>query len=182
MRAPNIVRVTSVKKPHFSEDWWARVENLFDANVSFKDKSVLDVGCNMGIVGYELCKQSPKTYHGVDILDSHINVANSIFRAVPVESNIESFDLTDDTVRASKLRPEYDVVLYLAVHQHLKRATNEMHTRRIALDLFARCKENLVFRGPDLEEIKLIAKESGFRINTEFERGRLNALCSFTRL
>jgi 2-polyprenyl-3-methyl-5-hydroxy-6-metoxy-1,4-benzoquinol methylase len=170
-----------IEERKFAGTWATRLENLFEAGVGFGAKSVLDAGCNMGIVGYEICKQGPAFYQGVDILAGHVDVARAVFLGVPVESRFDAGDLTDMGVRQALLRPAYDVVLYLAVHHHIRRVAGDAAARAVASDLFARSSGHLIFRGPDLDDIRAIAAENGFEVAAAFPRGRHNPLCAFRR-
>ena len=169
--------MSGVKATQFKGTWEDRLEHLFDCEVEWSGKSVLDVGCNMGVVGYEVSKRGIASYHGIDVLPGHLDVARGIFMGVPIPSVIESLHMPTATDR---LQPHYDVVLYLAVHQHIRKNQSDEAARKTATDLFRRC-DTLIFRGPDIEAITEIAWREGFNIEHAFRQQRLFPLIAFTR-
>ena len=50
----------------FTGDWAHRFQGLFDCGVVFSGKSILDAGCNVGIIAYEVAKLGPASIHGID--------------------------------------------------------------------------------------------------------------------
>ncbi|PCI41079.1 MAG: hypothetical protein COB46_05105, partial [Rhodospirillaceae bacterium] len=79
----------------FKGTWTDRLHHLLHAGVDFKDKTILDVGCNMGIVGYEICKRKPAYYHGIERLPELAGVAGAIFLGVETPNTIQIGDVTD---------------------------------------------------------------------------------------
>lgn len=167
----------SVKATQFKGGWPDRLRNLFDHNLPLIGASVLDVGCNMGIVGYEVCKHGVTDYHGIDVLPDHLDVARGIFMGVPCRSRIEALHLP---TALDRLDSAYDVILYLAVHQHIRKAQGAEKAAETARGLFRRTG-TLVFRGPDVEALKAIALEEGFEIAHETPQGELFPLLVFQR-
>ncbi|TKB75006.1 MAG: hypothetical protein E5W81_16190, partial [Mesorhizobium sp.] len=74
----------SNKQKRFKGTWDDRLDGLFSAEVDYAGKSILDVGCNMGVVAYEISKLGPTSIHGIDILKPHIETARMIFLGCPV--------------------------------------------------------------------------------------------------
>ncbi|APE42684.1 hypothetical protein BOO69_04035 [Sulfitobacter alexandrii] len=165
----------------FLGTWPRRLSGLFDVGVSFADQRILDVGCNMGIVGYEVCKQGPAYYHGVELLETHCQIARSIFTAVPVESVFHDFDVTDASVRNEVLSEDYDVVLYLAVHHHLVKKRGKAPAEETARDLFRRCRRSLIFRGDDFDAFAELADAAGFEQGPVIKDPLLHPFCAYTR-
>ena len=170
-----------ISKTKFVGTWADRLEGVTDACGPLRGKSLLDIGCNMGIVGYELCKQRPASYHGVETLAPHCDIARGIFSAVEVPSEFHTIDITDTAARTASLRPAYDTVLYLAVHHHLVRDAGRDRAEETARDLLARCRERLVFRGRLLEDFAVLAAEAGFVQGQTIASARLNPICVFDR-
>lgn len=155
----------------FSGNWPQRLEGLFDCGVDFSGKSILDVGCNIGIIAYEISKQKPRSIHGVDSYRAAIRIAKCIFGAVPVESQFQVLNLLKDKDLRRTLRPLYDIVLMLAVYHHIREA-DPIEARRVVLTLAERCSDTLIVRNPprtrvnyDCDtEISEILKEAGFTL------------------
>lgn len=169
------------KGTQFAGTWGSRLEHILSCGAAFKDATVLDVGCNMGIVGYEVCKQGPAFYHGVEKLYLHSFVAEAIFLGVDTESRIDRFNVASSRKRSEKLKQKYDIVLYLAVHQHIRRIHGNRKALELAEDLFERCALDLVFRGPDIDSLKGIASKRGFSLKAEFPSGSHHPVCLFRR-
>ena len=165
----------------FLGSWPTRLNGLFDVGVSFADQRILDVGCNMGIVGYEVCKQGPAHYHGVELLETHCEIARSIFSAVPVDSAFHNLDVTDASMRKQVLREDYDVVLYLAVHHHLIKKRGLARAEETARDLLARCRRSLIYRGDDFDAFAALADAAGFEQGPIISDPLLHPLCAYTR-
>ena len=70
-------------------DWDYRLRGLFTSNVNFNDKTVLDVGCHMGIICCEIAKLKPKAIHGIEGNKKACMVAQSIFEYVSIPSRFK---------------------------------------------------------------------------------------------
>lgn len=163
--------IPSVKHgAQFKGRWVDRIEHLFTCGVDFSGKEILDVGCNMGIVGYEICKHGPAHYHGIEVLKEHVKVAQSIFLAVGTPHWFDNVDLSK---RRDVLNTSYDVTLYLAVHQHIARTKGYPTAEVVALDVMARTKEFLIFRGPEREYFAELAAEGHFEPWGEVHRSEI---------
>ena len=169
-----------VTATQFLGSWEDRLENLFNSGIAWRGKRVLDAGCNMGIVGYEVTKLTKASYHGVDILTKHLDVARSIFKGVTTPSLIDKLDLGDKEARLTTLG-SYDVVLYLAVHHHIVKNQGDPVADSVARELFKRAGSFLVYRGPELDYMKLVADFMDFDVLVEHPPTKLHPLCSFIR-
>ncbi len=165
----------------FQGHWEDRIDGLFDMGVEFQAASVLDIGCNMGIVGYEVCKHGPVAYCGVEGSRVHAFVAEMIFKGVSTPSRIVWGNITKPSVRKKLFEQRYDVVLYLAVHQHIRKQVGQAVAADVLSDLFEHCTKTLVFRGPDLEEVSEMAKRHGFVLGETGEKSRVHRLSLFHR-
>ena len=92
-----------------------RLSGIFDVDLDYAGKSILDVGCNIGIIGYEISKSRPKLIHGIDSYRPAIDTARRIFMGVDTESAFHAVDLANDRALHRVLEPQYDIVLLLAV-------------------------------------------------------------------
>jgi 2-polyprenyl-3-methyl-5-hydroxy-6-metoxy-1,4-benzoquinol methylase len=137
------------QKTEFSGTWDHRIGDVFECGVDYRGKTILDAGCNMGIVDYEIAKKHPKFIHGIDEEKWFIEIARSIFLAVPVESQFDVLDLTRNARLVRLLHPHYDIVLLLSVYPHVYRESGQAAARLLAQTLFARCSETFVLRASD---------------------------------
>lgn len=142
----------------FKGTWADRLHGLHDCGVSFSGKSVLDIGSNMGIVGYEICKQGPSHYHGVEVQQAHVDCARMIFQGVGAQSSFECCDLKDWSPRGRR----WDVILCLATRQHVEKQHGTKVADALMSALFSTCNEALVFRGPDWFLVSAVARRHGF--------------------
>ena len=166
----------------FQGYWDDRLAGLVDLKLPLQGAAVLDVGCNMGIIGYELCKSEPGFYHGVERMRVHAFVARMLFKGVRSEHRIDRINIAKENVRKKVLHDAYDIVLYLAVHQHLKKQLGEEAANDVFLDLLNRCSGCLVFRGPDYDSVTALAEKKGFARGEVFSSSRINPICIFRRV
>ena len=130
----------------FSGTLHSRSDGLFEHGIDFKDKSVLDVGCNIGIVAYEIAKRSPSLIHGFDSHRRSIEIAQVIFHRIPAESRFWVLDLGHLEKRALSRR--YDIVLLLAIDHHVRRQVGDERADDVLADLCGACSQTVMFRGP----------------------------------
>ena len=76
-------------------------------SLPFQNATVLDVGCNIGIVGYEICKSEPSFYHGIERSLVHQFVAKMIFKGIDSKSKIDRFDIGKLKKREKYLNETY---------------------------------------------------------------------------
>lgn len=166
----------------FTGTWDDRLNGLLECGVDFSGKTVLDVGCNMGIIAYEISKLGPSFIHGIDRSKDHIHIARSIFCGSKVSSRFDVADLGDDTF-SNLLLPSYDVVLMLAVYHHLP-----AHVRPVLLGLLKRCVTAFIFRDPGYLEDEIIRFGAGEGFSATFHSskpenaGRLTVLSKLSRV
>ena len=56
-----------------------RLDGIGDLVIRARDASVLDIGCNRGLVGYELKQNGARLVHGCDIDDDCIGFCRRMF-------------------------------------------------------------------------------------------------------
>lgn len=100
-----------------------RMDGMTDLVVRARGASVFDVGCNRGLVGFEMANNGAKMVHGCDNYALGILTAKELFADLrAVESQFEVVDLSKGT---AALRPfgnlSYDIVLMLATHHKIAR-------------------------------------------------------------
>ncbi len=100
-----------------------RMDGMSDLVLRARGKSVFDIGCNRGMVGFEFAVNGALTVHGCDIYETGISTAREVFADLrSVDSRFEVVDLTKGI---SSLNPfggqRYDITLCLATYHKLKR-------------------------------------------------------------
>jgi SAM-dependent methyltransferase len=100
-----------------------RLDGILDLVVRARGASVFDVGCNRGLVAFELANNGAETVHGCDNYADGIKTAREIFADIrSVQSKFEIIDLTrGPPALRNVFLPGYDIVLLLATYHKLKR-------------------------------------------------------------
>lgn len=105
-----------------------RMDGIHDLVLRCRGWSVLDIGCNRGMVGFELACNGARLIHGIDSDADAINVARNVFADIrTVQFRFETIDLRAGVapVRAAFGDGMYDLVLLLAVVHKLARVMSE---------------------------------------------------------
>ncbi|WP_189342090.1 class I SAM-dependent methyltransferase [Mesorhizobium sp. M2A.F.Ca.ET.067.02.1.1] len=100
-----------------------RMDGMTDLVLRAQGKSVFDIGCNRGAIGFEFACNGATTVHGCDIYEKGIEAAREWFADLrKVDSRFEVIDLTGGP---AALKPfgarKYDFVLCIATYHKLKR-------------------------------------------------------------
>jgi len=96
---------------------------MLDLTLRAKGASVLDIGCNRGLVAFEFANNGARAVHGCDYYEPGIETARQLFADLRnCESRFEVVDLCEGA-NAMKIfgNARYDIVLMLAVYHKLKR-------------------------------------------------------------
>lgn len=100
-----------------------RLDGITDLVLRAKGRSVFDIGCNRGMVGYQFAENYAAVVHGCDIYEDGIKVAREVF--ADVRSTMSRFEVVDLTAGPDVLKifqtNGYDFVLCLATYHKLKR-------------------------------------------------------------
>ena len=149
--------------------WRQRLEDLLACEVDYRGKTVLDAGCNVGILAYELSKLGPSFIHAIDGSQPELEAARVILRSVEIPTRVDLVDLADDARLRAILEPGYDIVQLLAVYQHVQRVRGDAAARRMLGTLAEHCRETfIVATQPDyLPAIIDTVVASGFRLERE---------------
>ncbi|TIQ58948.1 MAG: class I SAM-dependent methyltransferase [Mesorhizobium sp.] len=168
-------------KKYSAGTWDDRLDGLFSCGVKYFGKTILDVGCNMGIVAYEIAKRRPAYIHGIDILKPHTRVARSIFLGSNVESRFDTMSLGSRKLQ-SVLNDRYDIVLLLAVYQHVRRGLGQEEADRIFIDIINRT-QTIVARVPDEDDIRLqsLIDGAGFTLSDRHKSPRGSTVLAYHR-
>lgn len=104
-----------------------RMDGMTDLVLRAKGCSIFDIGCNRGLVSFEMANNGATTCHGCDMFEEGIKTAREIFVDLRAcESNFQVVDLTKGPSRLEKAfgNQTYDIVLMLATYHKLKRSMN----------------------------------------------------------
>jgi 2-polyprenyl-3-methyl-5-hydroxy-6-metoxy-1,4-benzoquinol methylase len=64
----------------YGGSWRDRLTDLFNCGFDFAGKTILDAGCGVGVIAYEISKRGPTFIHGVGAFPPAIAVARAIFK------------------------------------------------------------------------------------------------------
>lgn len=100
-----------------------RLDGMLDLVVRARGASVLDIGCNRGLVGFEMANNGAEVVHGCDNYADGIKTARELFADLrSVRSKFEVVDLRlGPSVLKEHFVPRYDIVLMLATLHKLRR-------------------------------------------------------------
>ena len=100
-----------------------RLDGMLDLVIRARGASVMDIGCNRGLVGFEMANNGARLVHGCDNYAEGIETARQLFADLrSVESRFEVVDLS---IGGPALKVfgdvRWDIVLMLATYHKLKR-------------------------------------------------------------
>jgi 2-polyprenyl-3-methyl-5-hydroxy-6-metoxy-1,4-benzoquinol methylase len=158
------VQGTRVGRP-----WHQRLADLLACEVDYTGKTVLDAGCNVGILAYEITKLGPSFIHAIDGSRPMLNAARLILRSVETPHRLDLVNLADDERLRTVLEPSYDIVQLLAVYQHVERGRGSGAARRMLATLAERCSETFIAASQTdyLPAIVEVLSSSGLRLERE---------------
>lgn len=100
-----------------------RLDGLADLLMYARGASVLDLGCNRGLIGYEFATRGARLVHGCDISMDAIATALFLFNdMIDCESRFEVIDLASGPAALEGYGPAYDLVFMLGLYHKLRRA------------------------------------------------------------
>lgn len=99
-----------------------RLDGMLDIVLRAQNASVLDLGCNRGLVAFELANNGARLVHGCDSYEEGIFTARHLFVDLrSVENRFEVVDLTKPNALAVFGDARYDIVVMLATYHKIKR-------------------------------------------------------------
>lgn len=166
-----------------------RLDGMLDILLRCKGASVLDVGCNRGLVGFELANNGATIVHGCDIYDEGISTARGLFIDLrSVESKFEVLDLTKPNALAEGFGDaQYDIVLMLATMHKLKRVMTAEAMSALIRDLGRRTKKYFCWRATsdkkdeNVEEMKWLDRELSLKRIHESHISESLGMCAIWR-
>jgi SAM-dependent methyltransferase len=122
-----------------------RLDGLTDIVLRAKGQKVLDLGCNRGLVGFEMANNGATTVHGCDIDAECIQIARGVFADLrAVESRFEVVDLTKEMPFPNE---RYDIILMIATYHKIKRVMGAAELSALMQNLIRRTDKFFVWRG-----------------------------------
>jgi ribosomal protein L11 methylase PrmA len=145
-----------------------RLSGLRDLLHCAKGMTVLDIGMNHGLIGFELARFGAALVHGCDIHASSVNAAREIFAEIAIPSRFEIVDLTAGSVAlesafGNDYRLRYDIVLFLGIYHTLKEQTSASVIADLVRHLMNRTAQYFVIRTMMIDELDAIVTNKGFK-------------------
>ncbi len=101
-----------------------RMDGITDLVIRALGATVMDIGCNRGLVGFEMANNGARSVHGCDNYAEGIETARQLFADLRnCDSQFECLDLTKGPAVFDVFgkHTQYDIVLMLATYHKLKR-------------------------------------------------------------
>jgi len=170
-----------------------RMDGMSDLVLRAAGKTVFDIGCNRGLVGFEFANNGASSVDGCDIYEDGIKTARELFADLrSVESRFEVVDLAKgpDALRPFTGRA-YDITLCLATYHKLKRVMAPEDLSALVLHFGRWTKGYFAWRAtsdkPDENEAEMVAldrdleKAGLFRIHTSYISTELGVAAIWAR-
>jgi 2-polyprenyl-3-methyl-5-hydroxy-6-metoxy-1,4-benzoquinol methylase len=146
-----------------------RLDGMLDIVVRARGAAVMDIGCNRGLVGFELANNGARLVHGCDIFPEGIEVARHLFIDLrAVEAQFEVVDLTQGPKALAPFRgARYDIMLCLATVHKLKRVMPPLALAELLQHLGKRTSQYFAWRATsekfqeNEDEMHLLDRELG---------------------
>jgi 2-polyprenyl-3-methyl-5-hydroxy-6-metoxy-1,4-benzoquinol methylase len=145
-----------------------RLCGLRDLLVCARGMTVLDIGMNHGLIGFELARFGAALVHGCDVHAPSVDAAREIFAELATPSRFEIIDLTGGAVAlesafGNDYRQRYDIVLFLGIYHKLKEQTSMSIIADLVRHLMTRTARYFVIRTPMIDELDAIVTSKDFR-------------------
>jgi hypothetical protein len=127
-----------------------RMDGMTDLVLRARGSSVFDIGCNRGLVSFEMANNGAAVCHGCDNFEQGIQTARELFADLrSVESQFEIVDLTGGQQAVSRAfgQKRYDIVLCLATYHKLKRIMSPGELSDLMISFGRRTQQFFGWRG-----------------------------------
>lgn len=169
-----------------------RLDGISDLVIRARGSSVMDIGCNRGLVAFEMANNGAKLVHGCDNYANGIETAREIFADLRnCEGQFEVLDLTQAGALNVFGDRKYDIVLMLATYHKLKRVMDDGALGTLMRDIAKRTNRWFGWRGTsekaseNEEEIhtldKILKREHLTRVHTSYLSQTLGAAAIWSR-
>lgn len=170
-----------------------RLDGISDLLLRARGASVMDIGCNRGLVGFEFANNGARLVHGCDNYEDGIHVARHVFCDL---RNVESrFEVVDLTKGPDALKPfgdtSWDIVLMLATYHKLRRIMSAEDLSKLMKFFGSRTVRWFAWRGTDkrdeneieLKELDRDLRELRLhRVHTSFMSKQLGAAAIWEKI
>lgn len=132
-----------------------RLDGVADILTRCRGKTVLDLGCNRGMVCYEMAQNGARLVHGADNGENAIQTAREVFADMRnVDFRFEVVDLSEGPKSLDVFgRGNWDIILFLATMHKLGRIMTERDLREFVRHLGSRCNKWLVWRSTERNKV-----------------------------
>jgi 2-polyprenyl-3-methyl-5-hydroxy-6-metoxy-1,4-benzoquinol methylase len=132
----------------FFED---RLCGLHDLLRYVEGATVLDIGMNNGLVGFQFARYGAALVHGCDFHEPSVNAARAIFSELALPSRFEVVDLVQgssalEAAFGQDYLLRYDVVLFLGIYNKLKFQASDALITELVRHLVSRTARFFVVR------------------------------------
>lgn len=170
-----------------------RLDGMSDIIDRAKGKSVFDIGCNRGMVGYQFARMGAAVVHGCDNYEKGIETAREVFADLRCcEARFEVVDLTQGPKSLGVFNSSgYDIVVCLATYHKLKRLMTPDDLSNLMKHFGRWTRKYFAWRGtsdkPAENEQEIVAldrdlAEAGLRrIHTSYLSADLGVACIWAR-
>ncbi len=127
-----------------------RMDGMTDLVCRAKGASVLDIGCNRGLVGFEFANNGAAIVYGCDYYEEGLEVARHLFKDLRnCESKFINVDLTGgvEAIKAAFGHKPFDIILLLATYHKLKRVMPADALSALMRHLGKRSEKYFAWRG-----------------------------------
>lgn len=145
-----------------------RLSGLRDLLHNARGMTVLDIGMNHGLIGFEFARFGAALVHGCDVHVRGVAAAREIFGELAVPSRFEIVDLAAGSAALESafghdyLR-RYDIVLFLGIYHKLKEQTSDLVIADLIHHLTDRTARYFVVRTTMIDELGTIVTNNGLR-------------------
>jgi ribosomal protein L11 methylase PrmA len=132
-----------------------RMDGMTDLVCRAKGASVLDIGCNRGLVGFEFANNGAALVHGCDFYEDGLEVARHLFKDLRnCESKFINIDLTGgiEPFKEAFGHKPYDIILLLATYHKIKREMSHEALSGLMKHLGKRTTKYFAWRGTSEKE------------------------------
>lgn len=143
-----------------------RLDGIGDLLHRARGATVLDIGCNRGLAGFEFAYNGARRVYGLDIYEDGITCARHIFCDLrSVEHRFEVVDLTGGEAAIRKAfgkdaDMKHDIVLLLATYHKLKRVMSSKELSALMTFFGSKTAKYFGWRGYE-DEIKPLDSDLG---------------------
>ncbi len=133
-----------------------RLDGLTDFLGRARDASILDLGCNRGMVGLEFARNGATTIAGIDYDQASIEIARAVFADCRYvrDYRFECINLTQGVDAITKVlgSRQWTMVLMLATLHKLRKQMEVDAMRKLCTDLGHRTSKYFIWRGTESQD------------------------------